>query len=334
MGKYTGCECIICQKLFEDSDDIVVCPECGTPYHRICYQNTGHCINEPLHAVGGSWQSMQNEQRKKQGGIECSHCGYVNLPDAQTCVSCNLPLNFPEDPEEESQEEDNLMGISPDGQPYYFRASDPCCGMSPEYNIEGERLGDVAGFVRTNTLYYIPLFRRFKETDRKLSLNLPCIIFPNLYFANRKMWLMSVLSSVIWLFCSLPQLCLNMISAISNKQYIEFMQAMGLTEDLEKNLNLVQFLSEHQDFLENLQMPLFCVDILFRAAVCLFGNYLYFRFVMKSVKKIRKMAPTVSVKNALLKAEGGTNFWNVIGCVGGLYFAVSIITNIIMELIS
>ena len=82
MGKYTGCQCIICQKVFENDDDIVVCPDCGTPYHRSCYQSAGHCINQPLHAVGGSWQSIQDEHRRKLGGIECPHCGYVNLPDA------------------------------------------------------------------------------------------------------------------------------------------------------------------------------------------------------------------------------------------------------------
>ena len=148
------------------------------------------------------------------------------------------------------------------------------------------------------------------------------------------MWLMSIVSSLVWLVCYLPQLCLNMISTFTSKPYIEFMQSMGLTEDLEKFLNLTQFLSAHQDFLENLQMPLFCVDIAFRVAICLFGNYLYFRFVLKSVKKIRKMAPTVSVKKALLNAEGGTNFWNVIGCIGGLYLVITIITNIMTNLFS
>lgn len=34
---YRGQHCPICGKEFCDGDDIVVCPECGTPYHRECY---------------------------------------------------------------------------------------------------------------------------------------------------------------------------------------------------------------------------------------------------------------------------------------------------------
>ncbi|MEE0240886.1 MAG: RING finger protein, partial [Ruminococcus sp.] len=45
MADYTGQSCFVCQKPFEPEDDVVVCPECGTPYHRACWQHYGHCIN-------------------------------------------------------------------------------------------------------------------------------------------------------------------------------------------------------------------------------------------------------------------------------------------------
>ena len=54
--KYTGIPCAACKKPFEDGDDIVVCPECGTPYHRACYKELGHCIHEQRHAEGYLWQ--------------------------------------------------------------------------------------------------------------------------------------------------------------------------------------------------------------------------------------------------------------------------------------
>ncbi len=329
MGKYTGCQCIACQKPLQDSDDIVVCPDCGTPYHRICYQAAGRCINEPLHAVGGSWQNMQNEQRKKQGGIECSHCGYVNLPGTLTCASCNLPLNLPE--EEPEQEEINIQ--LPDGQ-YYFQASDPCCGMSPEYDMEGERLGDVAKFVKTNTLYYIPLFRKFKETGRKLSFNLPCILFPHLYFANRKMWPMAILTCLIWIICSVPQFFLNMITAVHDQQYLDLISSLGMEAELEQMVQMTELLSGYQQLLEDLQTPLFCIDIIFRLLLCLFGNYLYFRFVLKSVRKIRTISPTANVRKALLASEGGTNFWNVIGCLGITYLGSWLVQFVVLNLLA
>ena len=36
MSNYTGCKCPVCQQPFTETDDIVVCPECGAPYHRAC----------------------------------------------------------------------------------------------------------------------------------------------------------------------------------------------------------------------------------------------------------------------------------------------------------
>ena len=36
MIDYTGLECPICGEKFTAQDDIVVCPECGAPYHRAC----------------------------------------------------------------------------------------------------------------------------------------------------------------------------------------------------------------------------------------------------------------------------------------------------------
>ena len=55
MATYTGAKCKVCQEPFKDGDDIVVCPDCGTPYHRECYKKAGKCINDELHESGGSW---------------------------------------------------------------------------------------------------------------------------------------------------------------------------------------------------------------------------------------------------------------------------------------
>ena len=49
MANYTGKKCFSCGEVFKDGDDIVVCPECGTPYHRECYLKEGKCINDALH---------------------------------------------------------------------------------------------------------------------------------------------------------------------------------------------------------------------------------------------------------------------------------------------
>ena len=46
MTRYTGNHCPVCEQAFTDEDDIVVCPDCGTPYHRACWQKIGACMHK------------------------------------------------------------------------------------------------------------------------------------------------------------------------------------------------------------------------------------------------------------------------------------------------
>ena len=72
---YTGIKCPVCEKTFTKQDDVVVCPECGAPYHRGCYQKEGHCIFEEKHQKGESWQTPS---RKK--GNASTERGNMLLP--------------------------------------------------------------------------------------------------------------------------------------------------------------------------------------------------------------------------------------------------------------
>ena len=80
MADYTGAECLSCGKKFESGDDIVVCPECGTPYHRECYLKEGKCINTELHENGQSW-SKGSSQEQSEDSIRCIRCGAENPAD-------------------------------------------------------------------------------------------------------------------------------------------------------------------------------------------------------------------------------------------------------------
>ena len=37
-------KCSLCGKPFTDGDGVVVCPECGAPFHRACYEKKGKCV--------------------------------------------------------------------------------------------------------------------------------------------------------------------------------------------------------------------------------------------------------------------------------------------------
>ncbi|MDE5754162.1 MAG: hypothetical protein K2H89_06460 [Oscillospiraceae bacterium] len=327
MGRYKGYSCMGCNHLFqEESDDIVVCPDCGTPYHRKCWVQHNGCINVPLHEKGGDWQIQQNKIRKFNGGVECHNCGHVNLKAWEQCSVCGKNL--------QEQQQDATAQINTDtrqvtmtmsdGKQRTFNFTDPCCGMSPEEDMAGERLGDVANFVRTNTIYYIPLFKRFKETGRKISFNLPCILFPYFYFANRKMWFMTILSGLLWILSSVPTFLLNLLTLFTDKSYLVAFQEWGVPAAVIDNITM--FLSTNKMLFENLQTPFFFLGVLIRILFCLFGNYLYFRFTLRSVKRIRQHASSPKMKHMLLQAEGGTNIFNILGCCGLYILFVTVVS--------
>ena len=57
MNKYTGNTCPVCHKKFTADDDIVVCPDCGTPYHRACWPKEG-CVHAAQH---GSFEWLPDD---------------------------------------------------------------------------------------------------------------------------------------------------------------------------------------------------------------------------------------------------------------------------------
>ena len=70
MNKYTGNTCPVCHKKFTADDDIVVCPDCGTPYHRACWPKEG-CVHAAQH---GSFEWLPDDAPAPEEPI-CPNCG-------------------------------------------------------------------------------------------------------------------------------------------------------------------------------------------------------------------------------------------------------------------
>lgn len=199
MGIHTGEKCIVCGQVFTDADDVVVCPECGTPYHRACWQKNGACVNLPLHESGKSWESTKPREETRNTRI-CPDCGTGNPEDATHCSHCGKPFLRPEEQQDgtptlrrQLQQATERMG-----------SADPTCGLNEEQKLDGERLEDVANFVEQNNLYYLPKFLRFSKGGR-ISLNFPCLLFPQYYLAYRKMWAAALIVMGIMLLLKIPQ---------------------------------------------------------------------------------------------------------------------------------
>ena len=84
MPKYYGCPCEGCGKPLTLQDDIVVCPDCGAPYHRVCYEKLGRCIHSPAHASGYEWKFPYQDADLRT----CPACGERTLRGESVCRCC------------------------------------------------------------------------------------------------------------------------------------------------------------------------------------------------------------------------------------------------------
>lgn len=321
MPNYTGSQCPVCQNNFREDDDIVVCPDCGTPYHRSCYTAKGQCINTELHAKGLSWQDMH---APKAALPVCPNCSHKNPADAVYCNVCGTRLQSDSKSADGfAEEEPHISIMMPDGTSMAIDPTDPCCGMSPNENFGGERLGDVAAFVRTNTFYYIPRFKRFQDTGKRLSVNLPGLLFPHLYFANRKMWGLTFLVIAVMVLCSIPAMFTSLRIQLTSEETVAMYEEMGM--DVTNSFSgLITFVEEHELLLQRLEIVGNGIQITLRTLLCVFANWLYYRHTLKKVRQMRAAKVSPDMKRMLLQSEGGTNFLNMIGAIA-LYYGVMVI---------
>ncbi len=273
MVDYVGQPCFGCHAVFTKDDDIVVCPECGTPYHRDCYRAAGACTNTALHETGTSWQAEKKAEIAAQKRIEKQQ-------------------------EIERQQAERERGdVAASVQPELYdgvrlNPDDPCVGLDPAENMDGVSVKEMAAFIASNQFYYLPLFRLMQRTGKKISFNLLSLFCPHLYFANRKMWAMTIVTILVNLVLTIPSMML-------------LMQKMNLA--ISVDVTTVAFTR----ILDLSQL----ISMVFSFVCCMFSNYLYYRFARKQITRIKGQAKSEQQLYQTLHEAGGTSLTNMICAV-------------------
>ena len=180
--EFTEYKCPVCDKQFKKGDDVVVCPECGAPHHRECYEKEGHCHFADKHGADFSFEKeqleeaeQQAEQDAKDGVVLCKRCGAENPKEMFYCCNCGAPLygddknnpNFQQN-QNNGQPNPNFnqnQGMPPFGVPFgqanpqMAAGFDPMAGMkSDEPLVDDITAGEAAKFIGKNTPYYLRIF--------------------------------------------------------------------------------------------------------------------------------------------------------------------------------
>ncbi len=173
MSLYENSVCPVCGKKFEADDDVVTCPECGTPHHRECYKSIGHCFNASLHSQNYKYERNEDP---------------VNTPtQTNTQGEYYVPGGENVQGEKPRQNANDTNTPSVLGMPNYSRI------YGSEKTIDGESASDVAAAVSVNTPRFISVFKKLSETRKKINWNWSAFFFGEFYMFFRKMYKQAIL---------------------------------------------------------------------------------------------------------------------------------------------
>ncbi len=267
--------CPVCKKQFTDDDDVVVCPDCGTPHHRECYNEIGKCFNENSHnsgiAVDSTFKSTDTVQEEN---------GSVLTEETVSQI-------------EEKDEKKSLLDDIPD-----------IIKIKPAQNalIEGKHAHLFELAVGNNQKYYIPRFMLMSDLKKGISWNFFAFLVPLAWSLYRKMYKFSAIILAIYLlvfgltgyyittneeFTSASEACMQ--------EDVNYMSNILLYESGSGDVTLTANQQKLIEAINNLDLSipayvriLSFLPFAFRIYSGLFANKNYLKKLKKSIEKAEK----------------------------------------------
>ena len=293
MFSFIGYKCPVCGKPFAEGDDIVVCPDCGAPYHRECYQKAGHCQFEALHSPDFVWKPTPEEEQSARAArtFPCPVCGAQCPGNSNFCPTCGSPLAGAEQP---AQEGDPRQAYRESYQ--RMSASQAYREAFGTATLDDIPIPDWEAFLGRSSAIYLTVFGRMKQTGRRIAMNLSAFFFGPIYFFYRKMWRWGLIFSAIFFALNAPFLLLML-------QVTGSPVAAGLNPDaLYSAASLCSWLTWAVMFVRGF-----------------FAHYLYRQDAARKIRRISEALPQGQGRAEALRRSGGVS-WK-----GVLLFALAVV---------
>lgn len=322
-NRFYGSRCISCGNVFGQGDDIVVCPECGTPYHRECYKKEGSCINLALHETGHSWKPVTEEEAaaaetNENGLIRCMRCGQENPADTLFCTRCGLPLHQNEPvarPFNDNYNSDPAFhdnGLNNEARTGDIPQFSNTIMLDKNSEIDGITIEDYACYVKSNPIYFITTFFRFFKLKTKVSFNFGAVVFPEFYMLYRKMFVRGALMLLISFLLSVPAYIY-----MGSQEFMGQVFIKGASFVEGKTFQLIYQASYY---------AFWAVRLLLGFSV----NYMYYSSVKKNIRRIKRENPDDMQARQIMALSGGVSWPAVImgaTVMFGLFTALMTVMN-------
>ena len=288
MYDFTGQECPICKKTFTAADDIVVCPDCGAPYHRDCWAIAQHCRFEAKHAEGFEWQPKAIPKPEPTPAAPAQE---ASAPGAQQEASAAESTGSSQGGGFDYSQLYGSQYTAPPADAQDNAASE----LGKDETLEQLPLRDWSSYLGPSDYLYMMVFKQMELMHRKVAVSFSAMVFGPFYFAYRKAWKPCLLLAAATLVVDLPTLL-----------YMMYVSGSPLTAGLSG------------DFLYRCMAAAGVLSFALMVLRGMYGFYWYKQDCIRRISKIREAYPDDDKRQFVLKAQGGVSWMNVLLLAGGL----------------
>ena len=328
MFLYENDICPVCSKPFEKGDDIVTCPDCGTPHHRECYKDFGGCKNRSLHGTdfvfkrGSSASAVKPEKSFKYSPF------LTELPLGEEEKS---EYYKPENAESIEDVENNEAEENPaDIEEAVSEVVEP---QENKEEIDGIQTEDIVSVVAVNTVKFIPKFKR----NKLINWNWSAFFFGPYYLFFRKMYVQGMIFMALYYIINL------VVSAVFMSAGIAFAKTFKAANDYFEAWKTFSADPEYKNYI--MALGIILVSIIVLNTICaLIADSLYRKKVFNIIRIVDEkvkmgesfslMGPIMAIESNMsqkdmrkifLSRQGGINPW-------APFFAMAI-TNILLRML-
>lgn len=299
--RYENESCVLCGEVFKSDDTVVVCPECGAPHHKSCYERLEKCACDNLHAEGYIWQksdeksfSSMNTDEVKEIKI-CPFCQSENDIETQFCKNCHAP--FIEAEETKTSE--------------YIYIDSEKIDCSEFIDAENTvTVGEASAYIKSNKERFIKSFLKAKFTKSNQKFNFAAFFFAPFWFFYRKMYAPGAAFSglsIATLFFYMSIVNRVFPEAISYLSSLSGQTAVNQSELIKKYQEFIILGMKNHPGLYKVVAVFPLIFLIINIVAGFLANKLYLKKIKNDIAKIKSVSPNQEIFKTYLYAKGGTS---------------------------
>lgn len=275
--------CKGCNQPIKEDDDIVVCPVCGTPQHRSCWEENGECINASLHDEGFVWQKSLPDEPKSEP-----------QPEEQTATSTAVIGSIPVF-EQLSQEAQNIESI-------FLRDQ----MLHKDEEFDGISVTDAGYYLQSGAHRYIKRFRKGK----KVTWNWGAFFFAPAWFFYRKLYkfgaifLALVVSINLFSYSFLEKIDIQMkeVYTVMENFVSEGSDTVAASEELMAD---EEFMATYTAMVKNMSIYLLITALIPNTVAALVADYLVKKKMKEDIEAAKQASDELQMQRSLIISKGG-----------------------------